>query len=74
MSGKLQEAIRDFDKVLELSPIHPNLSDVYYNRGHTYLKLAVLDLEQYTRFAPDSPEREIVLKAIEQFKSRPIQK
>jgi tetratricopeptide (TPR) repeat protein len=43
MGGKLREAILDFDKAIELGSNHLDLSDVYYNRGHTFFKLAILD-------------------------------
>ncbi len=63
--GKLREAIADFDKAIELDPAHPNIADAYYSRGHTFLRLALLDLEEYARIAPDSPEHQQVVEALQ---------
>lgn len=70
MSGKLRKAVLDFDKAIELGANHPDVADVYYNRGHTYWKLAILDLEKYLELVPDSPGREAVLEAIELAKAK----
>lgn len=69
MSGKLREAIADFDKAIEFGSTHPQITDCYYNRGHTFIRLALLDLEQYVRLAPDSPEKETVQKVVEQMRA-----
>lgn len=68
MSNKLREAILDFDKVIEIEPSHSNISDVYYNRGHTFLQLTVMDFEKYLQHAPESPEREMVATTMEKIR------
>ena len=65
MCDKLREAIADYDRAIQLEPSHPMIADAYNNRGHTFLRLALLDFEEYARIAVDSPERQQVVKALE---------
>ncbi len=69
MGDKLRESISDFDKAIELANDSINISDIYYNRAHTFLRLAISDFEMYLEHAPDSPEKEAVIKAMEQLKN-----
>ena len=62
--------ILDFNKVIQLGTNHPRIADAYYNRADTYIKLAMLDFEKYLEYAPDSPEKETVQKAVEQLRAR----
>jgi hypothetical protein len=70
MADKLKEAIADFDKAIEFDPAHHRISDCYYNRGHTLVRLALLDFEQYVKYAPESPEKESVRQIVDQLKSK----
>jgi len=73
--GNLTQAIRDFTKAIELKDVDC-LACCYYNRGYAYrdsgnFVQAIRDLEEYLNLAPDDvPNRETVLSAIEQLKTK----
>jgi tetratricopeptide (TPR) repeat protein len=54
-SGRTDQAVKDFNRALELDPDH---AEAYYNRSFAYEKkglipLAVADMEKAVRLAPD---------------------
>lgn len=69
--GNLDLAIRDYSRTIDLDPLH---AMAYGSRGIAYfasgdLEKAVVDLEQYLAFWPNSRNREMVIEAIERAKS-----
>ncbi len=71
-SGNLEQAIENYNKAIELDPSY---TDAYYNRGNAYsdtgnLEQAIENFERYIEHAPNAPDREEVMDAIRDLKSK----
>lgn len=46
-AGRLEEAISDFDRAIQVAPNHPCIADAYYNRGRTLYQLMISNIERF---------------------------